>query len=203
MANQKIGVNRDPFFRDFITIPNFSGKDIEVVVAFASKLGPRARMVVDGGFGYGLRGPFKGKPFVTINLNAMYPWAAIANPNYSEKKIRAAIMHELTHAADKLVPLKNLPSSKGMPDPGEVDMVEYANNPNEVRAHMREIYEEIRSLVHKIMATKHGDDWGVAGAVTRMLNNSDAWGRVEPYLTRQNRNRILKGLITAFEDDGL
>jgi len=25
---------------------------------------------------------------------------------------------------------------------------------------------------------------------------------MEPYLTRQNKNRILKGIVTAFEDEG-
>jgi hypothetical protein len=43
----------------------------------------------------------------------------------------------------------------------------------------------------------------LGGTIERLLRSNTTWKDIEPYLTRKNRNRILKGLVTAFEDDGL
>jgi hypothetical protein len=77
---------------------------------------------------------------------------------------------------------------------------QYFNDPSEVRAYMRSIYEEIAPDVQRWLAGPMAEKWGFAKILDITLRSSPSWKMAEPHLTTANRNRILKGL--AAELDG-
>ena len=196
-----IGTHRDAIAMDAIHIEDVFGNEKEVLVALIAKPGAGG-FVLGGGFGHVKRGRDKGKPIIIVQLNGAYTWEGLLNARMSRDDLRNVLMHELSHAADKAKRETGAVQGR-IPTSGEIDMAEYVNDPSEVRAHMRELYEELRTTVTKVMGTSLGEMWGLGGTITRLIRDNRTWKEIEPHLTRGNRNRILKGLVTAFEDEGV
>ncbi len=144
-------------------------------------------VVVKGGYGY-----IKGKDdlMVSLTLNGSLTPDQFLNRRHTEKEIRAAMMHELTHASEVKGTLADLKVTRVYDYQDEPHP--YHNDPFEVRAWMRQVYEEIRE-----------DPRAGVVPIEVLLENNRWWKQAEPHLTRKSRNRILKGLVTAFEDDGI
>jgi hypothetical protein len=143
-----------------------------------------------------------------LELNGTFDWETLADQKSTRDRLRSVLMHELTHASDIVrneaagyVKQKRAPNEVLTDD--DVDLRAYFNDPHEVRAFMRELYEKVGPTVRKVLVTNLGREWGLGGTILRSLKLADLWKRMEPHLTRQNKNRILKGLVTAFEDEGL
>lgn len=128
-----------------------------------------------------------------ILANSLMPKAELLRA--LRKEMPALVAHEITHLVDVL------------PDMAETDPVlktedaarDYFNRPVEVRGWMRQIYEEIRDEVHQAQAT--GANLG--RAITDALTRSPGWRDASPYLSPKNRKTMLKGLVTAFDDDAV
>ena len=199
---EKMGDNKSPIYQDTLTLTDMAHQEIDVMVAFTSTVGG-GDWVRGGGYGHLKRGPNEGKPIIIIDLNGIYPNDTFANETIIRNRVLHVLMHEATHAVE--YPAHHEPGKiQGrIPTEEEVDLDEYYNDPREVRAFMRELYELIASKVRKIMESKLGQEWGLGKAITRMLRIYPEWTDMEPHLTRKNKARILKGLVTAFEDEGL
>lgn len=199
-SKEKVGTHRNPFLSVEMTLRNVMGEDLTVMVALISSPGG-VGIVKGGAFGHFKRGPQKGQPIVILEINGSYTWGLLANQSAALPEMRSVLMHELTHAADTkaLVPGEvqgRIPSAE------EIDYTAYINDPKEVRAHMREIFEDLRPMVLRVRDTKLYSEWGLGGTVQRFLRSNNTWKQIEPHLTRRSRNTILKGIITAFEDEG-
>ena len=199
--HQKAGTHRDAIVMDSIVVRDVFGNDKEVFVALTAKPG-RGGPVLAGGFGHVNRGKHKGQPIIIIQMNGSYTWDGLIDTKVSRRELRSVLMHELSHAADKMGN-EHVGFQGRIPTSDEINWDEYVNDPEEVRAHMREIYEQLRSTIPEVMGSSLGEVWGLGGTIERFLRVNTTWKGIEPYLTRKNRNRILKGLVTAFEDDGL
>jgi hypothetical protein len=126
-----------------------------------------------------------------ILANSLMPKAELLGALRVE--MPALVAHEVTHLVDVI------------PDMGETDPVikteeaarNYFNRLPEVRGWMRQIYEEIRDEVHRAQAS----ETNLGRAITDALGRSPGWRDASPYLSPKNRKTMLKGLVTAFEDD--
>ena len=197
--HQKAGTHPDALVMDSIVVQDVFGNDKEVFVALNTKPG-HGGSVLSGGFGHVNKGRYKGQPIIIVQMNGLYTWGQLIDPSVSRDALRTVLMHELSHAADKVK--DDVAGVQGrIPTADEIDMAEYVNDPGEVRAHMRELYEELRPTVTKVMESPLGDEWGLGGTINRFLQFNTTWQNIKLHLTRKNRNRILKGLVTAFEDE--
>jgi len=111
------------------------------------------------------------------------------------KVLIETVAHEMTHLADILPPKET--SSESTVITQEDAARAYFNEPAEVRGWMRTVFEETRDQVHRDL--KGGVSLGKA--IERALKKSSGWLNAEPYLTPKNRKLILKGLVTAFQDE--
>jgi hypothetical protein len=143
-------------------------------------------------------------------------WRGIASDDRL-RKIRATLGHELLHAAD-IIDRSNYAYAPRIPRPTPYDLAFrsadswthdalYYNRKHELRAFLPMILGEVRALVKRRMR-RMGRSGGVGAghveiAVAWGLQESATWRSFEQYLTPKNRNLILKGLITALEDEGI
>ena len=115
-----------------------------------------------------------------------------------KKELPSIVAHEMTHLADII---SKVEYNSGDAEDGIITKEDHArkyfNDPVEVRAWMRQVYEEIRDEVHRKQRGPHN----LGKAITQALKRNLSWKDAEPYLNRESRNRILKGLVTTFEDD--
>jgi hypothetical protein len=173
----------------YLTVRNAWG-DTPVNVAFLAS---------DGfGGGYG-RHPSLGV-LVKVFYDARYSLAALGT-TVVQNRLRLTLMHELTHANDWI---KKWAAQGGTRNEGPtraenlVDPAGYYNDPTEVRAHTRELYEEIRDEVNGRMAGPLRTRWGIGKIIAVSLQQLPHWRAMLPHLTAANRNRILKKLAGAF-----
>lgn len=156
--------------------------------------------VTGGSFGFVTAGPEKGSPIINIGLNSRYPLGSlipIARP-----MIRSTLLHELTHASD-VFPIVELSGKGNLRSESDVDLKVYYNDPSEIKAYMRQIYESVAPFVKNQIAKPRPKERGVSWLVSWALALSTQWKQAKPYLTQANKNRIMKGIITALEDDGI
>jgi hypothetical protein len=106
------------------------------------------------------------------------------------------LIHELTHAAEAFY--TKLPEYYLQTPEGKtvVDWKKYVNSPIEVRSHMQQIVDESLRWGHRLF--KHKSD-----LINISLKLSTTWSVIEKDLTPSNRNKILKAVYTAFEEEGL
>lgn len=204
---RQLGLDRRPepvgdnavLYEDAFTGVTVDGQTKTVLVVVSSDVrGGNTPFVSGGGFGKVTSGPYKGAPIIVIQLDGRNTWASVGTYARIGKYLVSVLMHEITHAMDRVQ--TNKPSAGGViPTSEEVDLVAYYNNPREVRAYMRQMYEELRPYVRPAM--ERGDNRGIGFIVTKFLGLSSAWKQMSPHLNRENRNRILKGVVTAFEDE--
>ena len=107
------------------------------------------------------------------------------------------LMHELTHAADVLQP--SVYDAKKVMAWDTESMGVYFNDPNEVRAHMREVVEETKRMAEVIKPHVKGRQ----DLVAKSLKFSQTWKTISPYLTPANKNRILLAVYDGMAKKGL
>ena len=200
--NEPVGV-REGILEDQFTGITVDGSPSTVLVVVTSGRGSVDPFVSGGGFGRVTGGPYKGAPIILVQLDGRHLWHTFGQYEVIGKYLNNLLMHEITHAMDRIRRDEPAVSRGGnIPTTDDVDLGAYYNDPHEVRAYMRQIYEEIRPLVLGSMGKGIlRGKWGLGGAIGRFLRVDHTWKLVSPHLTRENRNRILKGLVTAFEDD--
>jgi DNA topoisomerase-1 len=201
-GQEPVGV-RESILDDVFTGITVDGEPKTVMVVVTSGRGSADPFVSGGGFGWVTGGPYKGAPIIIVQIDGRELWRTFGQYEVVGKYLNNLLMHEITHAMDRIRRDEPAVSRGGyIPTTDDIDLGAYYNDPHEVRAYMREIYEEIRPIVLGSMGKGSlREKWGLGGAVGRFLRVNHIWKRVSPHLTRENRNRILKGIVTAFEDD--
>ena len=202
--DEVVGV-REAILDEWFSGTTVTGETKLVMIIVASGRGSATPFMSGGGFGRISGGPYKGAPIIIVLIDGRHTWGTFGDYEVVGKYLNNLLMHEVTHAMD-LIRQSEPPMARGgrIPTSDEVDLDAYYNDPREVRAFMRQLYEEIRPLVVGSMGKgRLRREWGPGGAVVRFLRVNDFWNSMSQHLTRQNRNRILKGIMTAFEDDGL
>lgn len=103
------------------------------------------------------------------------------------------ISHELTHVLDII------PDSEQISDPGKAltvyepkDESKYYNLPSEVRAYLAQIARGNERIVKDYLER----GLSFSDALHRSLSEDPLWQKIEPLLTRENKNHILKGIWT-------
>lgn len=204
-GDAKANTSRTPVViaKSTVTLTTVRGQTEEVLVILTAS--PMVMRFVGGG-GYGHA---EGRPVVIVEMNGLYSWNVLANERVTRDALRGVLRHELTHAVD--VRGGNTAKLRGGARKGimlasldEVeDLAAYYNDPREVRAYMRQMFDETRANVTKVMRSPLGREWGLGGTVSRLLNSNETWAQVSPHLTPRNRRRVLLGVVRAFRDDGL
>lgn len=177
-------------YTDLLMLQTPWGEGRNILVAFLPGRG------FGGGFGH-----LGQDPLVKVFFDERYHWGSLSEPAVL-RRIGTLLQHEVTHALDRLEGATQ-EAQAGQPSALEelgVDPARYFNDPNEVRAYMRSVYEEIAPQVSTQMQGPLAQKWGLGKVITVALRSSPAWKMAEPHLTAANQNRILKGLVTEFID---
>lgn len=188
--------------RDYpFDIENVTGKEEMIFIRVNSKHTDSKDYVVDGGFG-----TTNGRKLILINLNGSINSGRILEAagdlKILENAIYLILAHELTHAADWLRPVTV--THEEVPHPDDMDLHEYYNDPNEIRAYTRQLIEELdqkpANWYEKIK--KH---FGSYKGLTMLVNLTDTWQLINPHLTEKNRTKILKDVwshVTSLNTEG-
>jgi len=179
---------------DHVTIRDVNGNEMDVQVQYRSKDTKSPDMVLGGGSGKTTVGR---RPALIVLLNGFYSSSVFTTTTSGERfrdEVLSVLMHELTHNADVYAKPSG-PTHHRVLTEDELDLQKYYNTPSEVRAYMREVFEEVYR--HLPLFLKH---FGPNDAVTRLLKLSPTWQRIEPYLTEENKHLLLKGVYQAIQD---
>jgi hypothetical protein len=110
-----------------------------------------------------------------------------------ELNLREHLEHEFTHLSEHNF-VENL-TKRGPQDPS--DLKAYYNDPYEIRAYLGELFRQTREDVLKAV----GRGQALGQALLEALARNERWNQMEPYLERKNKNHLLKGLTTSFQDE--
>jgi len=120
------------------------------------------------------------------------------------KELERSLSHEITHSSDKLRGTGSLGINRDEEEiEGEVDEEEYYNDPQEVRAFMRNVVDEVIERV-KDEVNYYGTDIlnDIGGYdIDTWLNESDTWERIEDHLNEDNRRLILRAVAREVSDN--
>lgn len=189
--------------KDMITIQDVLGNDIETLVLVKSERAPkRLGMITGGGAGTTSRG----KQAIQINLNGSWTPDEFSEPSSSfgrqnlPKELFSILLHELTHIAD--IFKKKRETTRRVLREDEVDLEDYYNRPEEVKAYMQDVADEVLSRLPKLKEMHESAERNVSfnKMIKQSLVLSDSWERIEPYLSRQNKKKIMSAVYREAED---
>jgi DNA topoisomerase-1 len=173
----------------------------------ASVLGGRYRSYSDGSGEIILymNGALSPKDYLVPDgwTNRMQPVTTCRHETCLAYGLYSILSHEVTHAADRSRAKTKYNPSKA-DDPHNPEWLKYINDPGEIRAFMQQIVDEVESnaatltaeSVRGLMKSNHD-------LVETALLLSTTWEIIEPHLTRQHRNRILKAVYDMLDRKGL
>lgn len=195
---QPVGVEtRQPLATHTVRMGDVAGRRLKVDIHLLSKKSSIPLNIVGAGAGHNRR---TGNPVVIVFLNAKYRISAFVDPGSSfPGHLEKTLFHELTHVADtfeKEVQYEGGTKKMVEGDP-EMDWDAYYNDPREVRAFMREIFEQVRERYPKFVEV-----FGHSKGLDYALKNTD-WPEIKKHLTPRNKRLMLKGIFTALQDEGL
>jgi len=178
-------------------VVNVAGETVPVVVVVKSASGKMPKptwisaeeCVMGGGAG---TVPGKKDRAVLIQINGNY-YPRLFDTDVFRRELYKIMLHELTHVADKY--RRSEKTRRRVPTLEELDLEKYYNEPAEVRAYMQEIVEEVRGYFPAIYEHR-----GRRDAMKYSLKLSETWERIEPHLTRRNKNKILSAVWSEIQD---
>jgi hypothetical protein len=182
------------WFKDTIDIETVKGESVSIIVQVLSRKGTSTNFILGGGSGKTVK---TREPAVVIDVNGSYSADDFIVAESSFKRDLSSILyHELTHQADIMKKQSGPTSNKIMTEEDFGDKLdEYYNHPNEVRAYMREIFEDMRQHLRTLV-----NNLGDREAIRKLLKFSKTWKQIEPHLTDSNRRLIEKGVYQAVQD---
>lgn len=184
---------------DLLTVTGQPVGPIDIIVT--SQIGKGPSLILGGGIG---RKRVTGKRALVITLNGRYTVDALMKSlPFQKEELFSLLIHEFTHFKDKLGKLGYRKTIKKMgpvlPTLGDdLDESAYYNDPDEVRAHMQEIVEQVLALASSVRTLFDPNK-----TVRIALSNSQLWRDVSPHLTAKNKKIIMKAVYTALQDAGL
>jgi len=190
----------EPLANSFVFVDHFmvravDGRDFKVIVQWKSRGSSSSDLILGGGSG---KTTETKKPAVMIMLNGNYGASTFTlktglRDEFTEEAF-VTLAHELTHQADVFFSPESA-TSKIVPKEDELDLKEYYNNPAEVRAYMRDMFEEARDRIDTFT-----EQLSVNESITRLARWTKTWERISPHLTESNKRLILKGFYQAVKD---
>jgi hypothetical protein len=195
---QPIGVEtRQPIASHTVRMDDVAGRRLTVDIHLLSKKSSYPQYIVGAGAGTNRQ---TGRPVVIVFLNAKDKVKAFTSQGSAfPDALQKTLFHELTHVADtfaKEVQYEGGTKKMVEGDP-EMDWDAYYNDPQEVRAFMREIFEQVRERYPKFVEV-----FGHSKGLDYALKVTD-WPEIKKHLTPQNKRLMLKGIFTALQDEGL
>jgi len=187
---------RGYLINDMITIQDVLGNDVKTLVLVKSEIAAkRLGMIIGGGAG---TTPI-GEQAVQINLNGSWTPAEFSEPSSFgrqnlPKELFSILLHELTHIAD--IFKKSGPTTRRVLREDELDLEEYYNRPAEVKAYMQDVADEVVSNLPTVKKVYERAERDVSfnKMIKQSLVLSDTWERIEPYLSRQNKKKIMSAV---------
>lgn len=196
---EPIGVElRQPLASHKVRMEDVAGQRLTIDIHFLAKNSANPQYIVGAGAGNDRR---TGNPVIIVFLNAKDKARQFTDEHSSFPEVlRNTLFHELTHVADTFAKeVQYEGGTKKMVDGDpEMDWDAYYNDPQEVRAFMREIYEQVRERDLGKFFQVFGQTKGLIYA----LKGTD-WSKINEHLTERNRKLMLKGIVTALQDEGL
>jgi hypothetical protein len=196
--SEALGVElRRPIATTQIRMEDVAGRPLTADIHLLSKKSANPLYIVGAGAGKNRR---TGVPAVIVFLNAKDKVSAFTSRGSSfPDHLMATLQHELTHVADTFAkkPQYEGGTKKMVEGDPEMDWDAYYNDPQEVRAFMREIFEQVRENFPKFV-----DVFGHSKGLEYALKSSD-WRDIKKHLTPRNRKLMLKGIYTALQDEGM
>ena len=189
---------------DYTTIQDVVGNDIKTLVLIKSERAAKRRgMIIGGGAG---TTPGGEQQAIQINLNGSWTPAEFSQPPPSfgrqnlPKELYSILLHELTHIADTFK--KSGPTTRRVLREDELDLEEYYNRPAEVKAYMQDVVNDVISNLPSVkeMYDIAKRDISFNKMIKQSLIISDTWERIEPYLSRQNKKKIMSAVYREAED---
>ena len=151
----------------------------------------------------------------------LWSWDSVDGP-VSLSKTRRSLEHELLHAQDiygertlgpkapfkRPKPTDEARHAKWQQDKSEWErLVKYSNSLAELRAFLRNLVDEIRPFIQAHVpesGSQHRMAPGELGSlIAGELEKTTYWRDHGRYLSRKSRNLLLKGIVTALEDEGI
>ena len=180
----------------WVEVPTTAGENVTAGVYLVSEPTRGVGLVPGAGSGTDRR---TGEPAIVLKVNGKetpkYLLGAV-QAGRMEGELYKALLHEATHVAD-VYPAKRKYKAdpKRILSDAEMDEAAYYNDPKEVRAHMREVAEEVFERFDRFTRI-----WDRNKSFETALRLSETWERMKPHLTDRNRKLITKGVWAAVQD---
>ena len=174
---------------DMVSLKTPWGEGRNIIVAF----------LPGRGFGGG-QGVLQESLLVKVFFDDQLHWGSLLEAAIL-RHLDNLLKHELTHALDWMNGAAQKAKSGDVTRLDElgVSPERYFNDPSEIRAYMRSIYEEITPYIQQWLTGPMVHKWGFAKILTLALQQSPSWKMMNPHLTPTNRNRILKNLTAELQ----
>jgi len=180
-------------------LPNVRGQRIQAPVVYVNSYASDAHEVILSGGAGELP---SGRHAILVNINGRFTverllrltQRASKEPANSVvfKDLRKMLLHEVTHTLDE--PREHKETARTVPL--DVNRTEYYNRPNETRAYLAEIVDQVLAVAPKLTDVHGGD------LLRDALSLSDTWREVEIYWTEENRKLVLRAVYRALDDAG-
>jgi hypothetical protein len=195
---EKLGVEtRKPLATSTMEVKDVAGVEHTTEIYLFSKKSGVPLWIVGAGAGTNRR---SGNPTVVVFLNAKYTVDGFLNKHSTfHDRLLTTLQHEITHVADTFAkpPEYEGGTKKMVEGDPEMDWDAYYNDPQDVRAFMRELADKVRGGFPKFL-----DAFGPHKGLEYALKTSD-WPEIKQHLTPRNRKLMLKGIYTHLQDEGL
>lgn len=177
---------------DHVSVRTVDGRDIDVIVQYRSQSSRGSDFILGGGSGKTVKTK---KPAIVIYINGNYSSSVLTR---SGGKFRGeaiqVLLHEITHQADVFTkPSGEITQS--LKSEGDLDLKDYYNRPAEVKAYMREVFEEVKDHIDVFLPR-----FGMNESISRLIRWSDTWERISKHLTEENKKTVMKGVYQAVQD---
>jgi hypothetical protein len=176
-------------------IRGVDGEMISTYVRFETVPTRDTSYILDGGVGF-----LRGTPIVVVQLNGTLDADALrkgAESHVIKVQLYNMLIHEFTHVADKYTRGVGRGGDELSEDELRNNPAAYYNNPAELHAFMQEVVDQVsqRFIHYEKLEKRFGQK-----ALGMLLNMSDTWGKVSPYWTERNKQKVLKSVYQALED---
>lgn len=170
--------------------------DIEIIIA--SQPSPSIFYVPDAGIG---KVRATGAAIILLFVNGSIPAsqiardAALGRKSLTAKQIYKALIHEITHAAEKFKG-RGVGLDMGVDEARDNDA--YYNDPEEVRAYMQEVVDQTEEFFKHV--GKLTEKFGPGKGFEYLLQFSTTWKEVSPHWTEPNKRKVIQAVVKAYQD---
>jgi hypothetical protein len=167
------------------------GGEILIRVTLMTEPSPSGNLVTDSVYTINERGNLLG---VTVNGRGSVKAMLLAiRTGMLAGEVYTALLHELTHAADKIHGVQDEEAMRSDPRL-------YYNQPGEVRAYTQEIVEQALEAARQLVKNPAKRTPKLAQTA---LMVSETWGKIKKYLSPQNAQKIMKTVYQVLDREGL